>query len=269
MGWLDADDEWHSFQQHYAITSPFGGDCCKGSAVSPLFEEIDYQQTTIGPISLRRRRELRLDVDVMEIILGDEHLMSDLFTTSEIALANEGLGAVRYQGPLSVVIGGLGMGFTADAALGDHRVAHMLVVEKLAPVISWHKDGLIPLGKTLSQNPSVRFVEGDFFAMVDSEWGFDPDKDGQKFDAILLDIDHSPDFHLAPSHQGFYQQSGLAKLKRHLRPNGVFALWSNDPPDRVFVERLKSVFQHAEAVEIVFHNPLQDRAFTQSIYLAH
>ena len=50
------------------------------------------------------------------------------------------------------------MGFTADAALGDHRVAHMLVVEKLAPVISWHKDGLIPLGKTLSQNPSVRFV---------------------------------------------------------------------------------------------------------------
>ena len=73
----------------------------------PLYEEIDYQQTTIGPISLRRRRELRLDVDVMEIILGDEHLMSDLFTTSEIALAHEGLGAVRHQGPLSVVVGGL------------------------------------------------------------------------------------------------------------------------------------------------------------------
>jgi len=59
---------------------------------------------------LRRRRELRLDVDVMEIILGDEHLMSDLFTTSEIALANEGLGAVKHQDPLSVVVGGLGMG---------------------------------------------------------------------------------------------------------------------------------------------------------------
>ena len=76
----------------------------------PLFEEIDYQQTTIGPISLRRRRELRLDIDVMEIILGDEHLMSDLFTTSEIALAHEGLGVVRHQGPLSVVVGNFGHG---------------------------------------------------------------------------------------------------------------------------------------------------------------
>mgnify|MGYP002030831459 CR=1 FL=1 len=187
---------------------------------------------------MRRRRELRLDVDVMEIILGDEHLMSDLFTTSEKALAHDGLGAVRHQGPLSVVVGGLGMGFTADAALGDHRVAHMLVVEKLAPVISWHKDGLIPLGKTLSQNPSVRFVEGDFFAMADSEWGFDPDKKGQKFDAILLDIDHSPDFHLNPSHADFYSEEGLARLAKSLIGNGIFALWSNDPPDQAFVARL-------------------------------
>jgi len=237
--------------------------------VSRLFEEIDYQQTSIGPISLRRRRELRLDVDVMEIILGDEHLMSDLFTTSEIALATEGLGAVTHKGPLSVVVGGLGMGFTADAALRDHRVVQMLVVEKLAPVISWHKKGFIPLGKTLSQNPSVRFVEGDFFAMADSEWGFDPEMEGRKFDAILLDIDHSPDFHLAASHEGFYHPKGLAQLKRHLRPNGVFAMWSNEPPDSVFVARLNSVFPHAAAVEIIFHNPLQDRDFTQSIYLAH
>ena len=65
----------------------------------PLFEEIDYQQTTIGPISLRWRRELRLDVDVMEIILGDEHLMSDLFTTSEKALAHDGAWRGQASGP--------------------------------------------------------------------------------------------------------------------------------------------------------------------------
>ena len=45
--------------------------------MSRFFEELDYQPTPIGPISLRRRRELRLDVDVLEIMLGDEHLMSD------------------------------------------------------------------------------------------------------------------------------------------------------------------------------------------------
>ena len=62
--------------------------------MSRLFEQLDYQPMSIGPVSLRRRRELRLDVDVMEILLGDEHLMSDLFTMSEIPLAQKGLGAL-------------------------------------------------------------------------------------------------------------------------------------------------------------------------------
>lgn len=236
--------------------------------LSQFFEEIDYQQTSIGPISLRRRRELRLDVDVLEILLGDEHLMSDLFTASEIELATRGLAIIEQEDQLDVVVGGLGMGFTANAVLDDHRVKTLLIVEKLAPVVSWHRKGLIPLGRTLSQNPAVRFVEGDFFAMASSEWGFDPQVNCRKFDAILLDIDHSPYFHLAPSHASFYSHQGLTKLKGHLRPNGVFALWSNDLPDRIFVERLKSIFNYVEAVEINFHNPLQDCEVTQSVYLA-
>ena len=113
--------------------------------MSRFFEELDYQPTAIGPISLRRRRELRLDVDVLEILLGDEHLMSDLFTTSEVALAECGLGAITDDKPLSVVVGGLGMGFTADAALNDTRIESLVIVEKLAPVIGWHESGLIPL----------------------------------------------------------------------------------------------------------------------------
>ena len=49
------------------------------------FEELDYRPTPIGALSLRRRRELKLVVDVFEIKLGDEFLMSSLFTASEIA----------------------------------------------------------------------------------------------------------------------------------------------------------------------------------------
>ena len=61
--------------------------------MSLYFEELDYRPTPIGAVSLRRRRELRLGVDVFEIMLGDEHLMSSLFTVSEIALARLGLAA--------------------------------------------------------------------------------------------------------------------------------------------------------------------------------
>jgi hypothetical protein len=70
------------------------------------FEELDYRSTPIGALSLRRRRELSLGVDVFEIKLGDEYLMSSLFTASEIALARLGL-AELSGADLDVVVGGL------------------------------------------------------------------------------------------------------------------------------------------------------------------
>ena len=237
--------------------------------MSRFFEELDYQPTAIGPISLRRRRELRLDVDVLEILLGDEHLMSDLFTTSEVALAEYGLGTIADNRPLSVVVGGLGMGFTADAALNDPRIESLIIVEKLAPVIGWHESGLIPLGKRLGGDPKCRFVEGDFFQMAAGKTGFDPAKLARKFDAILLDIDHAPDFHLAPAHAGFYQPEGLIKLQQYLSDGGIFALWSNNPPDPAFTARLQSVFRSANAVDALLYHPLHARAFIHSTYIAH
>jgi hypothetical protein len=61
------------------------------TGMSLYFEELDYRPTPIGALSLRRRREFSLGVDVFEIKLGDEYLMSSLFTASEIALARLGL----------------------------------------------------------------------------------------------------------------------------------------------------------------------------------
>src|SRR3954468_6851135 len=83
------------------------------------FEELDYRPTPIGALSLRRRRELTLGVDVFEIKLGDEFLMSSLFTASEIALARLGLAGLSEPG-LDVVVGGLGLGYTGKAVWG-HR----------------------------------------------------------------------------------------------------------------------------------------------------
>ena len=67
------------------------------------FEELDYRPTPIGALSLRRRRELKLGVDVFEIKLGDEFLMSSLFTASEIALARLGLAELSEHGLDAVV----------------------------------------------------------------------------------------------------------------------------------------------------------------------
>lgn len=235
--------------------------------MSMLFEELDYRPTPIGAISLRRRRELSLGVDVFEIKLRDEFLMTSLFTTSEIALARLGLAALPGR-PLDVVVGGLGLGYTARAVLEHDRVGSLLVVEMLEPVVEWHRDGLLPLGRELTGDPRCRLVQGDFFALAASEAGFHPAIPRKRFHAILVDIDHSPDALLDGRSADFYRPGGLRQLASHLHPGGVFGLWSNAKADAAFTDRLASVFAEAWAEPVTFHNPLQDRPFTQTVYLA-
>lgn len=232
----------------------------------PLFEELDYCDTSLGELSLRRRRELRLDVDVLEIKLGDAFLMSSLFTVSEVALARLALAELPGEA-LDVAIGGLGLGYTAQAVLEHRKVGSLLVIELLAPVIDWHRSGLLPLGPMLTADARCRLVEGDFFALVQSPCGLDEQQPDRRFDAILVDIDHSPEALLDARSLDFYQPEGLRALAARLRPGGMFGLWSNDPPDDAFTERLARVFASAWAEPISFHNPLQDRPFTQTVYL--
>ena len=202
-----------------------------------------------------------------EIKLGDEFLMSSLFTASEEALARLGLAALDGK-QLDVVVGGLGLGYTARTVLESPKVASLAVVEMLVPVIDWHRKGLLPLGAGLVADPRCRFVQGDFFEFAASEQGFDPASPGRRFDAILLDIDHSPEALLDERSASFYQPDGLRAMAAHLKPGGIFGLWSNDGPDPVFTERLASVFAEAWAEPVTFHNPLLGTPFTQSVYLA-
>jgi spermidine synthase len=210
------------------------------------FEELDYRPTPIGALSLRRRREAKLGVDVFEIKLGDEYLMSSLFTASEIALARLGLAGLSGDN-LDVVVGGLGLGYTAKAVLEHRQVDSLLVVEALEAVIDWHEEGLVPLGPELTGDPRCRFVHGDFIALAASDAGFDPYMPSRQFHAVLVDIDHSPDFLLNPQNATFYEEEGLTRLAAHLRPGGVFGLWSNDRPDNAVTARLGSVFADARA----------------------
>ena len=235
--------------------------------MSRYFEELGYRDTPIGVVSLRRRRELRLDVDVLEIKLDDEFLMSSLFTVSEIALARLGLAALTGPGR-DVVVGGLGLGYTAQAVLEHTDVDSLLVIEMLDAVIDWHRAGLLPLGPGLTRDLRCRFVHGNFFALAAAGEGFDLQRPGRRFDAILLDIDHSPEALLDSRSRGFYQPEGLRQLASHLKPDGIFGLWSNERPDDVFTARLGSVFAQAWAEPVTFDNPLQDRPFTQTVYLA-
>jgi spermidine synthase len=236
--------------------------------MSALFEELDYAPTPIGAISLRRRRILALDTDVFEILLGDEHLMSSLFVASETALADMGLAALTGGG-LDVLVGGLGLGYTARAALAHDTVARLTVIDLLEPVIRWHREGLVPMKTELADEPRCRLVQGDFFALAASDAGFDADQPAHLYDAILIDIDHTPDRLLHGGSKGFYTAEGLRGLQRFMKPGGIMGLWSDEAPDEAITALLGQAFEEAWAEPVVFANPLQDgREVTQAVYLA-
>src|SRR5207248_378570 len=167
-----------------------------------------------------------------------------------------------------VVVGGLGLGYTAVAALEHREVASLLIVDALLPVIEWHQRGLVPLGGKLTTDPRTRMLHADFFERAQSEDGFDPEQPGRKFHAVLLDIDHSPRNLLHPRNAAFYQASGLRALATHLHPGGVFALWSDDPPEEEFLEMLGSAFATVRAHVVTFPNPLTEADSASTIYVA-
>ena len=237
--------------------------------MSADFAELDYRQTPLGELTLRRRRVRALDdLEVYEVKLGDAFLMSSLFHEVEVALADLGLAALHAT-ELDVVVGGLGLGYTARAALKHSAVRSLIVVDALEAVIEWHERGLVPLGAELTSDRRCHFVHGDFFALAaEPEQGFDPTNPGRKFHAVLLDIDHSPRNLLHARHGGFYEPAGLRRLAAHLHPGGVFALWSDDAPDEAFLTALREVFAAAEAHVVSFFNPLLERDSASTVYVA-
>ena len=193
--------------------------------------------------------------------------MSSLFTAGETALANIALD-ILTNSEIDVIIGGLGLGFTANAALEHNSVRTVVVIEALDAVLDWHRQALVPLGQRLSSDPRCQLLQGDFFELASSSSReLETALKGRKFDAILLDIDHSPSHLLSSKNRHFYSLPGLQSIANLLRAQGVFAMWSNDPPEKEFNDILKEVF-HTSRTEIVeFPNPYSGNSSTCTIYI--
>lgn len=236
--------------------------------MSLLFEEIDSQQSQLGEISLRKRRIPAFgERDIYEVKLGDEFLMSSMFVEAEEALATLGLAATTGD-QLSVTVGGLGLGYTAVAALKDERIKELFVVDAIDTVIGWHQRELVPLGKVLNADARNQYVLDSFFDLAtDDQKSFDPQNPTKHFDAILLDIDHSPTEYLNSANASFYTTENLARMAKKLKPQGVFAMWSQNLPEENFEALLKTVFKQVNSHIVPFYNPFMNKESTNTVYV--
>ena len=135
------------------------------------------------------------------------------------------------------------------------------VVEYLPEVIDWHRRELVPLAAALEGDERCRIVQGDCFQWI-------RDGRGGSYDAVLIDVDDSPEHLLSPGHGSFYTETGLADARRSLRPGGVFALWTAGPVLGDFLDRMRQVFGDVDAEAVHFHNPLHNMDDVNTIYVA-
>ena len=229
------------------------------------FRELDNQQTPLGELSLRVRLSAAVpDTYVYEVTLNGEFLMSSVVNDSERALATLALD-LAGDGAHDVLVGGLGLGYTALAALAYDTVRSLRVIESLAPVIQWHRDGLVPAAQQLADDARCEVVHADFFDHLREDL---PRWHSGRYDVILLDIDHSPDALLHDQHAEFYTEAGLRLMTRHLRPAGIFALWAAEPPSDDFLDLLRQVFDEIQIHPVSFFNPFHNRRDENTLVLA-
>ena len=227
---------------------------------TPSLEILESVETPLGLLCLRRRELLsRPGTIVTEVTLDHEFLMSSYNTASEDALASIG---IQWHGGvgLSVLVGGLGLGYTAQAALGYPQVERVHVIEFLPEVISWLPRGLVPLAEALSREPRFSVSQDDFFKYLAAPAS-------SSYEIILVDIDHSPDENLDSQNLDFYTPGGLRQVLSHQAPAGVLAVWSS-APNESFAAALRDVFSEVRIETVRWHNELIDEDQCDFVFLA-
>lgn len=189
-----------------------------------------------GALRLMRRG------DEFSIMLGSNELMNSRLSGSEEALATLTWERLDNRPEPTILIGGLGMGFTLRAALSVLPAdAHIIVAELVPAVVTWARGPMAGIFGRSLEDPRVRIREGDVGPLIASK--------DKTCDAILLDVDNGPEGLTRKANDDIYDASGLQAAHRALRPGGVLSVWSSGP-DRDFTRRLKQTGFSVEEVKV-------------------
>ncbi|MFI0722737.1 spermidine synthase [Streptomyces sp. NPDC021224] len=213
---------------------------------------LDRREGVAGELALRHRA----GAGTYEIIANGCFLMDTSDGRSERLLVDAALDALAGRPAPSVLLGGLGVGFSLARAAeaGWGRIA---VVEREAAVVAWHREGpLAAYSAGALGDPRVTLVLED---LLDHLHG-----GGEPYDALCLDIDNGPDWTVTENNGSLYSPSGLDACRNRLTPGGVLAVWSAQP-SAAFEDALRSAgFERVRTLEIPVARGVPD-----VVHLAH
>ncbi|MGE5582347.1 MAG: spermine/spermidine synthase [Bacillota bacterium] len=192
-----------------------------------------------------------------EIIVDGQFLMSSASGRSSEVLVELGLGELAGRNNLSVLIAGLGLGFSLKTALEYAAVAEVTVVELEEKIIQWHQGDIIPGSAVYFKDARVQVHSRDFLEFVAGC--------REHYDLIAIDIDNGPDWLSHPENSRLYGRDNLGRIKEILKPGGITTFWSASPALEL-AERLESVFGNVSETEVADHNG-EGRIIPAFIYL--
>jgi spermidine synthase len=193
--------------------------------VGPRPAVVEHVATPRGELVLRRAG------DHFEIIRDGVFLMDTRDGRSERALVEAALEGRRSA---RLLIGGLGVGFSLQAAVSSPEASEIVVVEIERAVVRWCGGYLRRRNGDCLRDGRVRVVVSDLLEYLR--------RAGDRFDAICLDIDNGPEWLSAAENAVLYSGAGLRELARHLLPGGALAVWSFAPSES-FAARLQGIFR--------------------------
>jgi len=201
------------------------------------YDEVARAESPRGEVVLRRRNA-NGGPAVLELRVNGVFVMDTRETTTERALAQRALAEVLD--PRTVLVGGLGLGYTAHELLSDPRVERVDVVELEEAVIGWMRDGTVPHGPTLLADRRINVVHADVATLVE-------EASASTYDLVLMDVDNGPGYLVHEHNEALYQRGFLTAAHRVLHPGGALVVWTADPAPHLATS-LESVFERCEQV---------------------
>jgi spermidine synthase len=217
-------------------------------------DTVAVEESERGELVLRRRPDGSLELRANGVFV-----MDTVETSTERELATRALDL--HANPGTILIGGLGLGFTLEATLADPRVSHVAVLEIEPALVGWMRDGTIPYGPALLADPRVEVVTADVAVALRQA-------PPSEYDLILLDVDNGPGYLVHDANAGLYRAPSLEEARRATRPGGMVVVWSAAESSEL-EKTMSTVFGRFRTEAISYAVDLQGRAETYWLYVGH
>ncbi len=221
-------------------------------------EVIERCRGKAGEIQLQRRGA------EYEIIYNGVFLMATYNGASEKAAIREALKIVTAweKGPLSVLMGGLGAGYSLREAL-DFKEVNRVVVSEIEPaVIRWNRGPLGHFNDWALSDQRVVIINGDFVELLKVEAAAAIRDSSKAYEIIMVDTDNGSSWLSLPANDYLYRIEGLKLIKQCLVPGGIACFWCQER-EAVFEKRLAEIFS-----KVCFNTIIEETGQAGAYFLA-